>query len=89
MGESFGSDGTEGSCAVQTYMIRRETGAVEQVRPLVTGAERPTEHWAPGLLALYTELALQEPMARVLRWLLDGQLPRYQGSAQWPCVLAS
>jgi DNA-binding CsgD family transcriptional regulator/tetratricopeptide (TPR) repeat protein len=88
LGESFGSDDTEGSCAVQTYMIRRETGAVEQVRPLVTGTERPTEHWAPGLLALYTELRLRDPAARLLHWLLEGQLPRYLDSAQWPCVLA-
>jgi DNA-binding CsgD family transcriptional regulator len=88
MGDSFGSDDTEGPCAVQTYMVRRETGAVEQVRPLVSGAERPTDHWAPGLLALYTELGLAEPAARLLHWLLDGRLARYQDSAQWPCVLA-
>jgi len=88
MGESFGSDDTEGSTAVQTYMIRRESGAVQQVRALITGEERPADHWAPGLLALYTELRLERPAARLLRWLLDGRLVEYRDSAQWPCVLA-
>ncbi|MCZ2857450.1 AAA family ATPase [Blastococcus sp. VKM Ac-2987] len=87
LGTSFGSDDTEGPCAVQSYMIRRETGAVEQVRSLITGDERPEDHWAPGLLALYTELHLAGPAARLLAWLLDGRLARHQDSAQWPCVL--
>jgi hypothetical protein len=76
LGESFGTDDTEGPCSVQTYMVRRETGALEQIRPLITGQERPTEHRAPGLLALYTELQLDQATARLLRWLLDQELPR-------------
>ncbi|SFE49373.1 ATP-binding protein [Blastococcus tunisiensis] len=87
LGTSFGSDDTEGPCAVQSYMIRRESGTVGQVRGLITGDERPEEHWAPGLLALYTELELPGPAARLLAWLLDGRLARYEDSAQWPCVL--
>ena len=74
--------------AVQTYMVRRESGAIEQVRPLISGEERPGDHWAPGLLALYTELGLERPAARLLHWLLDGPLAGYRDSAQWPCVLA-
>jgi DNA-binding CsgD family transcriptional regulator len=88
LGETFGTDGTEGSYGVQVFMVRRETGALEQVRPLLTGEERPTEHWAPGLLALYTELRMRAPASRLLGWLLEHQLPRYEGSAQWPGVLA-
>ncbi|OMQ15473.1 hypothetical protein A7K94_0209175 [Modestobacter sp. VKM Ac-2676] len=87
LGTSFGSDDTEGPCAVQSYMVRRESGAVEQVRALITGDERPEDHWAPGLLALYTELGMEGPAARLLGWLLDGRLTRHQDSAQWPCVL--
>jgi DNA-binding CsgD family transcriptional regulator len=87
LGTSFGSDDTEGPCAVQSYMIRRESGTVGQVRNLISGDERPEEHWAPGLLALYTELELPGPSARLLAWLLDGRLTRYEDSAQWPCVL--
>ena len=88
LGESFGTDDTEGPYGIQTYMVRRETGALEQIRPLITGQERPTAYWAPGLLALYTELQLDQATARLLRWLLDQELPRYQDSAQWPGVLA-
>ena len=87
LGASFGSDDTEGPCAVQSYMIRRESGAVGRVRGLITGEELPEDHWAPGLLALYTELELAGPTARLLAWLLDGRLARYEDSAQWPCVL--
>ena len=88
MGESFGTDDTEGSYGVQTYMVRREAGGLEQVRRLVTGDELPTDRWAPGLLALYTELGMAAPASRLLGWLLDQQLPRYESSAQWPGVLA-
>ncbi|MGY1666673.1 ATP-binding protein [Geodermatophilus sp. SYSU D00696] len=87
LGTSFGSDDTEGPCAVQSYMIRRESGAVGQVRHLISGEERPEEHWAPGLLALYTELGLAVPAARLLAWLSEGRLAGYEDSAQWPCVL--
>ena len=88
MGESFGTDDTEGPYGVQTYMVRREAGLLEQVRPLVTGNELPTDHWAPGLLALYTELGMTTAASRLLGWLLDQQLPRYERTAQWPGVLA-
>ena len=88
LGEDFGTDGTEGPSAVQVFMVRRETGAVQQVRPLITGREQPAEHWAPGLLALYTELELDEPAARLLRWLLDEGLAVHRESALWPAVLA-
>ncbi|MGY1703438.1 AAA family ATPase [Geodermatophilus sp. SYSU D00697] len=87
LGETFGTDDTEGSTAVQTFMVRRETGSLEAVRALVSGEESPEEHWAPGLLALYTELRLDRPAHRLLRWLVDGGLERYE-DAQWPCVLA-
>jgi DNA-binding CsgD family transcriptional regulator/tetratricopeptide (TPR) repeat protein len=88
MGESFGTDDTEGPYAVQTYMLRRETCGLEQVRRLITGDELPTDHWAPGLLALYTELGMTAAASRLLGWLLDQQLARYEPTAQWPGVLA-
>ncbi|MBB3085319.1 helix-turn-helix transcriptional regulator [Geodermatophilus sabuli] len=87
LGATFGTDDTEGSTAVQRFMVRRETGALEAVRALVSGEESPEGHWAPGLLALYTELRLDRPAHHVLRWLVDGGLERYE-DAQWPCVLA-
>jgi len=78
----------EGPFGVETYMVRREAGRLEQVRPLITGAERPEELWAPGLLALYTELRLTEPTARLVHWLLDDRLDRYENSSPWPTTLA-
>jgi DNA-binding CsgD family transcriptional regulator len=69
-------------------MLRREAGGLEQVRRLITGDELPTDHWAPGLLALYTELGMTAAASRLLGWLLDQQLTRYQPTAQWPGVLA-
>lgn len=78
----------EGPYGVQMYMVRRETGALEQARAVVTGNEDPAQHWAPGLLGIYTELRMPTPTARVVRWLLDGATMADRGSAQWPGVLA-
>jgi len=88
LGESFGTDDTEGPYGVQMYMIQRETGGLEPVRSVIKGDERLGDFWAPGLLALYTELGLVESSSRLLHWLLDEQLHRYEHSAQWPGVLA-
>jgi len=88
LGESLGTDDTEGPYGVQMFMVRRETGALEQIRGLVSGDERPTEHWAPGLLGLYTELRMAGPAARLLRWSLDNALAGQSDTAQWPGVLA-
>ncbi|VVJ21622.1 AAA-ATPase [Amycolatopsis camponoti] len=85
-GVSLGKD-TEGSNGLQMYMIRRETGALEKIRSLITGDEDPAERWPPGLLALYTELELTKPTARLLHWLLDDDLPSYHDTSQWPGVL--
>jgi DNA-binding CsgD family transcriptional regulator len=86
-GDSLGKEDTEGSNGLQMYMIRRETGALEKIRPLITGDESPAERWPPGLLALYTELELTKPTARLLHWLLDDDLPSYHDTSQWPGVL--
>ncbi|MDQ3431145.1 MAG: AAA family ATPase, partial [Actinomycetota bacterium] len=88
LGATFGADDTEGPYGVQAFMIRRETGALENIRPLITGKERPTEHWAPGLLALYTELRLTKPAANLLQWLLADDLVPYRDASSWPGVLA-
>ncbi len=86
-GNSFGTDDTEGSYGLQMFMVRRERGDLQQVRHLVSGDERPDEHWTPGLLAMYTELGLQKPAVRLLRRMLDEDVARYESSAEWPAVL--
>ncbi len=80
-------DDTEGLFGVQMFMVRRETGRLEDVRPFITGAEDPDTHWAPGLLALYTALEMVEPAAALLTSLLDGITDDLRHSAMWPAVL--
>ena len=78
---------TEGSWGVQQFMLRRVTGGLDQVRPLITGDESYDDHWLPGLLALYTELEMSVPAARLLTHLCD-RLDDYRSGAQWAGVLA-
>ena len=78
---------TEGSWGVQQFMLRRVTGGLEQVRGLITGDESFEDHWLPGLLAVYTELDMPEPAARLLTHLC-GRLDDYRAGAQWAAVLA-
>jgi hypothetical protein len=47
-GGSFGSDDTEGPYEVQMYLVQREAGRLDRVRPLITGQESPVGRWAPG-----------------------------------------
>lgn len=83
----FRSDATGGASAVQGFMLRRETGRIERVRPLLAGDESPAEHWPPGLLALYTELGLEAPTRRLLDWHLEHVTPRDSDSSDWPARL--
>jgi DNA-binding CsgD family transcriptional regulator len=86
-GSSFGTDDTEGPYGVQMYLVRREAGRLEAVRPLITGEESPEQRWAPGLLALYTELGMAQPAHRLLRWLLERYTDRDRDSGDWPIRL--
>jgi DNA-binding CsgD family transcriptional regulator len=78
---------TEGSWGVQQFMLRRVTGGLEQVRPLITGDESFDDHWLPGLLALYTEFDMVVPATRLLTHLCN-RLDFYRAGAQWAGVLA-
>ncbi len=71
VGRSFGPDDTEGPYGLQMYMVRRETGALEAVRPLVDVVRQAHATWEPGLLALYTELGLTGPAQSLLHRLLE------------------
>ena len=46
-GRSFGPDDTEGTYGLQMYMIQRETGALEQVRPLLGAIRQSSGTWEP------------------------------------------
>ena len=80
-------DDTEGLFGVQMFMVRRETGRLEDVRPFITGDEDPDAHWAPGLLALYTALEMAEPAAALLTSLMCRITDDLRHSAMWPAVL--
>jgi DNA-binding CsgD family transcriptional regulator len=90
LGRSFGPDDTEGPYGLQMYMIRRETGALEQVRPLLGAVRQAPDTWEPGLLALYTELGMTEETRDLLWQLLervDGAAAQQSPWAQWTAVL--
>ena len=90
VGRSFGPDDTEGPYGLQMYMVRRETGALEAVRPLVDVARQAQATWEPGLLALYTELGLTGPAQSLLHRLLessDVSQARQPWWGQWTAVL--
>ncbi|WP_257513686.1 helix-turn-helix transcriptional regulator [Microbacterium sp. zg.Y909] len=85
---TFLSDARSSVAAQQLYMIKRELGQLAPVRGIITGTESPHEHWAPGLLGLYTEFEMRRPAARMLAWLLDQDTAMAHESAEWPAVLA-
>ena len=90
LGRSFGPDDTEGTYGLQMYMIRRETGGLEQVRPLLGAIRQSSGTWEPGLLALYTELGLAQDASDLLWQLLDrvDETAAMQSPwAQWTAVL--
>ena len=90
VGRSFGPDDTEGPYGLQMYMVRRETGALEAVRPLVDVVRQAQATWEPGLLALYTELGLTGPAQSLLHRLLessDVSQARQPWWGQWTAVL--
>jgi tetratricopeptide (TPR) repeat protein len=87
LGYTFGSDDTEGPYGIQMFMLRRETGRLEQVRPLITGDPAEDDAWLPGLLAMYTELGMDRSAHRVLWILLDSLDEAERATAVWPAVV--
>lgn len=87
LGYGFGSDDTEGPYGIQMYMVKRETGQLEGVRPLIDTDAGDAGTWRPGLLALYTELGLDDPARRLLRELLGNLRSAEKGAGIWPAVL--
>jgi DNA-binding CsgD family transcriptional regulator len=90
IGRSFGLDDNDGPYGLQMYMVRRETGTLEALRPLVEVLPQSQETWEPGLLALYTELGLTG-RARSLLWKLlnaiDAAPVRPSPFGQWTAVV--
>jgi DNA-binding NarL/FixJ family response regulator len=87
LGYTFGSDDTEGPYGIQMFMLRRETGELDQVRPLIARDPAESEAWLPGLLAMYTELGMDDSAHRLLWILLDGLDEADRATAVWPAVV--
>jgi len=87
LGYSFGTDDTEGPYGIQMYMVRRETGQLEQARLLLTGDPEKDGSWVPGLLAIYTELGFDEPARRLLRILSETINDVYRDTAVWTALI--
>jgi DNA-binding CsgD family transcriptional regulator/tetratricopeptide (TPR) repeat protein len=87
-GRLFGHDFTDGPFGLQMFMIERELGRLEAVRPIVEAVAHPETHWTPGLLALYSELGLTNEADRLLEAVIDDEVERRRGSVDWPAILA-
>lgn len=77
----------EGASATQRFLIDRERLALERMRMIVTGAERSTDVWAPGMLALYRELGMREPARRLLGEAMSRGLDPWRSSGTWELTL--
>ncbi len=88
LGYTFGSDDTEGPYGIQMFMLRRETGQLDQVKPLIPRDPTDSDAWRPGLLAMYTELGMDEAARRLLWTLLDDLDEADRTTAVWPAVLS-
>jgi DNA-binding CsgD family transcriptional regulator len=85
IGESFDDIEAEGPYGVQSYMIRRESGGLEAIRPLIVADLVTEDRWRPGLLSLYVELGLYERAAALLKQVLAHELD--PSSGRWPGVI--
>ncbi len=85
--DAFGDDISDGPFGVQMFMLQRETGGLEQFRSFLDGNEVLAGRWVPGLLALYTELGIENGVRRTLRHALDRDLSAHQAEGQWPMEL--
>lgn len=86
-GRAFGADTTEGSHGVQMFLLRRETGQLEEFRAHFDGSESFDGRWVAGMLAMYTELRLGQGARRALTYLLKRDLEVVVVEAQWPMEL--
>ncbi|MFJ3406372.1 AAA family ATPase [Promicromonospora sp. NPDC090134] len=61
----------DGQYGVQQFVLRRERGELDEVRGLVSSDADFDGRWVPGLLALYTELGMEDAARRALWWLIE------------------
>ncbi|HSJ28772.1 MAG TPA: AAA family ATPase [Acidimicrobiia bacterium] len=88
LGYTFGADEAEGPFGLQMYMVKRETGGLEDVRGLISGDPAKDGTWSPGLLSLYTELGMAEPVRALLPSALALPETTTSQAAIYPAVIA-
>ncbi|HET9648080.1 MAG TPA: AAA family ATPase [Microlunatus sp.] len=81
-------DDAEGAWSLQSYMIRRECGRLEFARSALTSGQVPQNTWSPGLLALYTELRMDDHAKDLLRECVRHALPELRSYSTWPAALS-
>jgi DNA-binding CsgD family transcriptional regulator len=81
-GQLFGPDDTEGPYGLQMFMLQRETGDLEAVRPVLAHG-LPEPAWEPGLLAVLTELGELERARPLLDRLLPGVCASAGAGSPW------
>jgi DNA-binding SARP family transcriptional activator/tetratricopeptide (TPR) repeat protein len=77
----------EGASATQRFLLDRERLSFERMRPGVSGEERSTDVWAPGMLALYRELGMRTSARRLLDEALVGGLTPWRSLGTWELAL--
>jgi DNA-binding CsgD family transcriptional regulator len=88
LGYTFGADEAEGPFGLQMYMVKRETGGLEDVRMLISGDPARDGTWSPGLLSLYTELGMAGPVRALLPDALALPDTTTSRAAVYPAVIA-
>jgi DNA-binding CsgD family transcriptional regulator len=85
MGASFGYrwEDMDGPWSLQSFVLRRETGALEFARAALATISPPSA-WAPGLVAIHCELGMAREAREALRRTLEQGLDRLRDSVTWP-----
>ncbi|GAB2753485.1 hypothetical protein GCM10027039_09570 [Terrabacter koreensis] len=76
-----------GASTTQRFLVDRERLALERMRSGVSGEERSTDVWAPGMLALYRELGMRTAARRLLGEALARGLAPWRALGTWELAL--
>jgi DNA-binding CsgD family transcriptional regulator len=87
IGASFGADDTDGPYGIQMYMVNREAGNLEAARPIIEAGLGGSAMWTPGVLAICTDLGMDDMAHDLLHEMLSETPVAYSGTAIWPAVL--
>lgn len=87
-GQALGADAPDGPYGLSMYLVKRETGELTSIRPLISGDPKKDGTWEPGLLSLYTELGMKVPAKKMLWRLLRQNNQQQKQTAVWSAIIA-